>query len=71
LELKDPSILQNDSLMKIYKRDKNGVFEDKSLYKKPSWSLQHKPYNYYTALLKDHFPEEYLRLDKKYFVMPE
>ncbi len=71
LELKDASILQNDSLMKIYKRDKNGVFEDKSLYKKPSWSLQHKPYNYYTALLKDHFPEEYLRLEKKYFVMPE
>jgi len=71
LELKDPSILQNDSLMKIYKQDKEGVFEDKSLYKKSSWGLQHKPYNYYTAILKDYFPEDYHRLDKKFFVLPK
>lgn len=71
LELKDSSILANDSLMRMYKRDANGVFEDKSLYKSQSWSLQHKPYNYYTAILKDYFPKEYARLEEKYFVMPE
>lgn len=70
LELKDSTILQNDSLMKIYKRDATGIFEDKTLYKKSNFSLQHKAYNYYTALLKDHFPEDYSRLKNKYFVMP-
>lgn len=70
LELKDSTILKNDSLMKIYKRDANGVFEDKKLYKKSNFSLQHKAYNYYTSLLKDYFPEDYSRLKNKYFVMP-
>ncbi len=70
LELKDSSMLQNDSLMRIYTRDANGVFEDKSVYKSNSWTLQHKPYNYYTAILKDYFPESYARLERKYFVMP-
>ena len=70
LELKDPTILKNDSLMKVLKRDNEGYFEDKSLYKKQGFSLQHKPYNYYTSVLKDYFPEEYARLDQKYFVLP-
>ena len=70
-ELKDSSILLNDSLMRIYKRDVNGVFEDKNLYKKQSVFLQHKPYNYYTAILKVYFPADYERLDQKYFVLPE
>ncbi|HLW40372.1 MAG TPA: hypothetical protein VKX31_08280, partial [Brumimicrobium sp.] len=67
LELKDPSILKNDSLMKVYKRNEDGTFEDKSLYKKRNMFLQHKPYNYYTAILKDYFSKDYARLDKKYF----
>ncbi len=71
LELKDSTILRNDSLMKIYKRDVNGLFEDKSLYKKQSFTLQHKAYNYYTAILKDYFPEQYDRLGQKYFVLPK
>lgn len=71
LELKDSTILQNDSLMRVYKRDANGVFENKSLYVSRSWTLQHKPYNYYTALLKTYFPTQYQQLDQKYFILPE
>lgn len=71
LELKDSSILQNDSLMRIYKRDADGVFEDKSVYKRDKALLQHKPYNYYTALLKVYFVEDYDRLKDKYFVVPK
>lgn len=67
LELKDPSILENDSLMKTYERNEDGTFKDKSLYKRRNMFLQHKPYNYYTAILKDFFPKDYMRLDKKYF----
>lgn len=71
LELKDSTILKNDSLMKVYTRDVNGLFEDKSLYKKQGFTLQHKAYNYYTAILKDYFPEQYDRLEQKYFVLPK
>ncbi len=69
LELKDSSVLQNDSILKT--RDANGIFPNKDLYKPTNSFLQHKPYNYYTALLKDYFPEEYQSLKQKYFVMPE
>lgn len=34
-------------------------------------TLQHKPYNYYTAILKDYFTDDYNSLEQKYFVMPE
>lgn len=71
LELKDSSILKNDSLMAIYSRDDNGVFENKSLYKKSKPTLQHKSYNYYTAILKKYFLEEYSNLKEKYFIHPE
>ncbi len=71
LELKDSSILKNDSLMRIYKRDANGVFENKSLYKRSKSLLQHKAYNYYTALLKVYFDADYRNLKDKYFVMPK
>ena len=71
LALKDSSILANDSLMRIYKRDANGVFEDKSLYEKDKVILQHKPYNYYTAFLKMYFPSEYGALKEKYFIAPK
>ncbi len=71
LELKDSSILKNDSLMAIYSRDDNGIFENKSLYKKSKPTLQHKSYNYYTAILKKYFPEEYSNLKEKYFINPE
>lgn len=71
LELKDSSMLQNDSLMRIYKRDTNGVFEEKSVYKRDKVLLQHKPYNYYTALLKVYFIADYDGLKYKYFVVPK
>ena len=44
---------------------------DKKKFNFSGMSLQHKPYNYYTAILNDYFPEEYNLLEQKYFVMPE
>ncbi len=71
LELKDSTVLKDDSLMNTLERDKEGHFEDKSLYKKNRFSMQHKPYNYYASFLKVYFPKEYARLDKKYFIRPK
>ncbi len=67
--LKDSTILQNDSLMRVYPRDENGYFTDERLYQKSPWHYQHKPYNYYVAFLKIYFPEEYAVLKQKY--LPE
>jgi hypothetical protein len=66
--LKDPEILKNDSLMKVYKRDSVGYFIKKELYKKEPMFFQHKPYNYYTSILKSSFPEQYKLLKKKYLL---
>ena len=65
LILRDSSILENDSLMAIYKRDEKGIFYDKRLYQKEPSFFQHKPHNYYVAILKRYFPEEYALLPKK------
>lgn len=67
--LKDSSILQNDSLMAALPRDENGMFEDKSLYENGNNFYQHKPYNYYVAILRKYYPERYNKLDKKW--LPE
>lgn len=67
--LKDSSILQNDSLMQIYERGEDGYFLDNDLYKSSSWTWQHKPYNYYVAILKYWFPAGYELLKRKY--LPE
>jgi len=67
--LKDSSILENDSLMQIYTRDADGNFLNRKLYKSGSWTFQHKPHNYYVAVLKTYFPEEYESLEQKY--LPE
>ena len=67
--LKDPAIVENDSLMTYYKKDENGNFIDESLYKGESTLFQHKPYNYYSAFLKKYFPKEYDELEVK--VLPE
>ena len=68
--LKDSTILKNDSLMKIYKRDKDGNFLKQDLYEKESMLYQHKAYNYYTSILKMYFPKEYKGLKRKYINMP-
>ena len=47
--LKDSSIMQNDSLMVIYKIGDDGHFINKELYIKEPWAYQHKPYNYYVS----------------------
>lgn len=44
--------------------------DEKKKFNFSGMSLQHKPYNYYTAILNDYFPEEYNQLEQKYFVMP-
>jgi triacylglycerol lipase len=67
--LKDSSILENDSLMRVYERDGDGNFLNQKLYKSGSWPFQHKPHNYYVAVLKAWFPEEYETLEQKY--LPE
>ncbi len=67
--LKDPSLLNNDSLVKTLEKDGDGNFTNDRLYKKEPWSFQHKPYNYYVAILKLYFPEEYSALKKKF--LPE
>ncbi|MGK7391268.1 MAG: lipase family protein [Candidatus Cyclobacteriaceae bacterium M2_1C_046] len=64
--LKDSTILQNDSLMAVYKRDDEGYFINEEVYAKQSWTYQHKPYNYYVSVLKVFFPEQYATLEKKY-----
>ena len=67
--LKDSSILQNDSLMAIYKIGPDGHFPNKELYLKEPWAYQHQPYNYYVSILKIYFPYQYAVLRKKY--LPE
>lgn len=67
LELKDSLILENKEFMKAHPQDENGIFIDKSLYKQTSMGLQHKPYNYYTAILRTYFPKEYDRINPKSF----
>lgn len=58
-----------------YQQTGNVIMIAPTVYPKGSdmkgWSAQHKPYNYYTAILKEYFPEDYKKLDQKYFVMPK
>jgi hypothetical protein len=67
--LKDSTILKNDSLMTVYKRGNDGTFLNKELYEKEPWNYQHKPYSYYTSILKSYFPHDYNALRRKY--LPE
>jgi hypothetical protein len=62
----NPEILKNDSLMAIYPRDEHGNFTDQKLYKPESQWYQHKPYNYYTSILKMYFPAEFKSLKRQY-----
>jgi len=64
--LVNPEILKNDSLMAIYPRDAEGNFTDASLYKPESQWYQHKPYNYYTSVLKMYFPNQFKSLKRLY-----
>jgi hypothetical protein len=67
--LKDPTLLKNKELMAHYERKENGDFEDESLYKSAPTLFQHKPYNYYAALLKKYDRKEYDNLKVK--ILPE
>lgn len=67
LEMKDSTQLQDEIFMAEHPRDANGVFENKSVYKRPSIGLRHKPYNYYTAVLRMYFPKKYAVIEPKSF----
>ncbi len=67
--LKNTKILKNDSLMRVYKKAPDGSFINKELYKKEPLVFQHRPYNYYSSILKSYFPEEYKLLKIKF--LPE
>lgn len=67
LELKDSTILTNEEFLATHPRDENGVFLDKRVYKKTTIAQNHKSYNYYTAILKVYFPDEYERVEPKLF----
>lgn len=67
LEMKDSLLLNDAEFMATHKRDEHGIFEDHSVYKKTSMSMNHKPYNYYASILKVYFPDEYERLNPKVF----
>ena len=67
--LKDSSILKNPQAIAKLKKGNDGYFLDKDLYMQQSWTYQHKPYNYYVAVLKTYFPDEYFLLKRKY--LPE
>lgn len=45
------------------------IGEDGKYYKKEPSFFQHKPYNYYVAILKEYFSREYRALDRLY--LPE
>lgn len=67
LELKDSAWLDDPEFVARYPRDEKGVFINKNVYKKTSMGLQHKPYNYYTAILRKYFPKEYAKTEPKSF----
>ena len=67
LEMKDSTALMDKNFMEEHPRDENGTFEDKSVYKRTSMSLSHKPYNYYTAVLRKFFPKKYEAIEPKSF----
>ncbi len=67
LEMKDSTLLNDEAFLATHPRDENGVFLDKSVYKKTTMSQNHKPYNYYTAVLQVYFPEEYEKIEPKLF----
>ena len=64
-QLKDSTILFNDSLMTIYKKGADGHFIDEGLYKPEPLFYQHKPYNYYLSILKMYFPKSYKKIELK------
>lgn len=64
--LRDSSILKNDSLMRVYKRDNKGNFMNEEVYATQPKFFQHKPYNYYAGILREYFPAEYKVLKRKY-----
>jgi triacylglycerol lipase len=66
--LKDSTILEGKIIKAVFKKSEEGSFISKLFYAKESWSYQHKPYNYYTSIMKMYFPKDYDRLERQYFI---
>lgn len=67
LEMKDSSLLEDSLFMAEHPRDNNGIFLNKGVYKKITMAQHHKPYNYYTGILRKYFPKEYDAIEPKSF----
>lgn len=68
IHLKDSSILDDKSRMAELEIGEDGLFKDKGLYETGSRFYQHKPYNYYIALLKAYYPQRYETIEPKYLL---
>jgi len=66
--LKDSVLIQNAAKIISLKKEVDGHFQNKKLYKKEAWMYQHKPYSYYTSILQMYFPDEYISLKRKYLL---
>jgi len=64
-----PVNLLAPSEMSLIQREKMKLGLDRDYYKKEPSFYQHKPYNYYVAVLKEYFSEDYANLELRY--LPE
>lgn len=67
LAMKDSTKLEDSLFLAKNERGPDGHFVNKSIYKKNTIAQNHKPYNYYTAVLRTYFPEEYEAIEVKSF----
>lgn len=68
VHLKDSTILDDKERLAELEVGEDGLFTDKGLYETGNKFYQHKPYNYYIALLKAYFPALYEAKEPKYLV---
>jgi hypothetical protein len=68
VQLKDSTILEDKNRLAELETGPDGLFTDETLYEKGSQFYQHKPYNYYMAVLKKYFPTQYEATEPKFLV---
>jgi hypothetical protein len=68
IHLKDSTILDDQAKMAELEIGADGHFTDESLYEKGNRFYQHKPYNYYIAMLKAYYPTRYEATEPKYLL---
>jgi hypothetical protein len=67
LRLKDSTLLQDKERLAQLEVGPDGHFTDERVYEKSKKFYQHKPYNYYVAMLKKYYPARYENTEPKYF----